>query len=470
MSSITGGAAGPAGGDLAGNFPAPHVIGLNGKPLSLITPSTSDVIRYTSAGGWGIAPATDFNVKDFGAYGDGVHDDTGAVNAALLAWFNAGGGTVTFPTGHYLCLGEVTIPYSGPSAAPVQPPLRMIGTSGPSWSGYWGDPLNGGSILDLRYAGGGSNVAKLDTRGAGSLEIAHMTLLSGGADNYRIMQTTNTSVKVHDCAIVGNQANSGTACLQDFILLGGNSTTVGDGPDDAFQGYGSAFHNNFYSNIRQGITWGTYANAIRVSGEAYSATCGSGLPEGAPYVFSPLAGTGASGNVLRDSLIECGAYPYLVAVMNDSEANVFDGIGGYDETAVTLGGIYFGSSNTSYNTIIAGIFGDGSKPWAAGPNADAQFLLTGNVTQHPLFPNGAYFPQPIFADNLTGYSGPLIGMTNAFKLEGNGTFNSGSGAPAIAGALGDLYFRVDTPGTALQRIYICTTAGAAGAAVWTGIV
>jgi len=47
---------------------------------------------------------------------------------------------------------------------------------------------------------------------------------------------------------------------------------------------------------------------------------------------------------------------------------------------------------------------------------------------------------------------------------------SGSGTPTIAGALGDLYFRSDTPGTANQRIYACTTAGAAGAAVWAAIL
>lgn len=47
---------------------------------------------------------------------------------------------------------------------------------------------------------------------------------------------------------------------------------------------------------------------------------------------------------------------------------------------------------------------------------------------------------------------------------------TGSGAPTIGGALGDRYRRTGTPSTSNQREYICTTAGAAGAAVWTGIL
>ena len=47
---------------------------------------------------------------------------------------------------------------------------------------------------------------------------------------------------------------------------------------------------------------------------------------------------------------------------------------------------------------------------------------------------------------------------------------SGSGAPTIAGTRGDIYFRTDTPATANQRIYICSVAGAAGAATWLGIL
>src|SRR5690349_5893100 len=42
-----------------------------------------------------------FNVKDYGAVGDGVRLDTEAINQAVQACAAAGGGTVFFPAGTY---------------------------------------------------------------------------------------------------------------------------------------------------------------------------------------------------------------------------------------------------------------------------------------------------------------------------------------------------------------------------------
>ncbi|HEY1685595.1 MAG TPA: glycoside hydrolase family 28 protein [Tepidisphaeraceae bacterium] len=43
-----------------------------------------------------------FDVRSYGAHGDGHHLDTNAINRAIKAASNAGGGTVTFPAGNYL--------------------------------------------------------------------------------------------------------------------------------------------------------------------------------------------------------------------------------------------------------------------------------------------------------------------------------------------------------------------------------
>lgn len=56
-----------------------------------------------------------FNVKAYGAVGDGVTDDTAAIQAAINACAAAGGGVVFVPTGTYLCSSA---PQSGPSGSP----------------------------------------------------------------------------------------------------------------------------------------------------------------------------------------------------------------------------------------------------------------------------------------------------------------------------------------------------------------
>jgi len=48
-------------------------------------------------------PASEYNVRTFGAKGDGKALDTDAVNRAIDAAAAAGGGTVWFPAGSYLC-------------------------------------------------------------------------------------------------------------------------------------------------------------------------------------------------------------------------------------------------------------------------------------------------------------------------------------------------------------------------------
>ena len=48
------------------------------------------------------AQTTNFNIKNFGAKGDGITLDTKAINDAIDAASKNGGGTVYFPAGNYL--------------------------------------------------------------------------------------------------------------------------------------------------------------------------------------------------------------------------------------------------------------------------------------------------------------------------------------------------------------------------------
>jgi polygalacturonase len=50
----------------------------------------------------GAAPSASYDVRSFGAKGDGLANDTGPINAAIAAATGDGGGTVEFPAGEYL--------------------------------------------------------------------------------------------------------------------------------------------------------------------------------------------------------------------------------------------------------------------------------------------------------------------------------------------------------------------------------
>lgn len=70
--------------------------------------ATADTQSYLPI--WTDGPQGTINVQNpkYGAFGDGVHDDTAAIQAASDAAYDAGGGTVYFPAGTYVLSGEIT--------------------------------------------------------------------------------------------------------------------------------------------------------------------------------------------------------------------------------------------------------------------------------------------------------------------------------------------------------------------------
>ena len=60
-------------------------------------------------------PSPFYNVKDYGAVGDGTADDTAAIQNTMDAAMHDGGGTVVFPAGTYRTTSTLTIkPYFFP--------------------------------------------------------------------------------------------------------------------------------------------------------------------------------------------------------------------------------------------------------------------------------------------------------------------------------------------------------------------
>jgi hypothetical protein len=99
-----------------GAFPAGATVGalaLLSQRASADTPFTSFAFKATGAPTPRTMPdrlAEVKNVKDFGAVGNGIADDSGPINAAIQACSHAGGGTVYFPIGTYTVTSTIVCP------------------------------------------------------------------------------------------------------------------------------------------------------------------------------------------------------------------------------------------------------------------------------------------------------------------------------------------------------------------------
>jgi len=102
-----------------------------------------------------------FNVMDYGALGNGVHDDTTNIQAAITAAQSAGGGEVYFPTGHYPITATLTVSASS---------IKLIGEAGGAWynvaggdyttqNGSWIHWVGGtaGTMIQIEPVAGASN-------------------------------------------------------------------------------------------------------------------------------------------------------------------------------------------------------------------------------------------------------------------------------------------------------------------------
>jgi len=353
-----------------------------------------------------------FLPETHGAKGDGTTDDTLAVNATIAA-AQTNGGKVWLQSKTYLCLGAITPIYTGPSTAPVQKPVRITSNGGAGSNGYWAvGVINGGPILDLRYDGtDGLHPAKIDTRGAGSLEIDHIILKSGGTDDYPFFRTSNTTCFLHHNMVVGNAAHIRAAAVQDVFVFGGTSTaTVGDGPDAPFQGYGSKVHDNYFANIRRGFLGQNYCNSIPVESNTFSTTCGSSTGGAIEFHGSAVAGF-TVGNSTRNNTIEVTNYKY--AIVADYAVNCTFGPDGYwDPSPATFAGSIFITSTCAWNRAVAGYYPD-TYPFVFDPGRSTE-VDNFHQSMPSFFNTQKFFRGPVYASNFGGLGVQALAPKGSF--------------------------------------------------------
>lgn len=310
--------------------------------------SNSDVLVrsvLSKSGPW-------FDVKAFGATGFGTVDDSDAVTRAIQAAYAAGGGIVFFPIGTYRVNSQLSIPNTG-GAAPTQPAIRLMGAAASmaaSAEAGGNGTVFGCSALDLRN---NAATAKIDTRGAGYLEIDHLTLMDGDSDSAAFVFTTNTVLHIHDCSFYGTApASAGVSAANDAIVLGGTSTTLDGTANSPFQGYGTVISNNFFDKIKRAVVGQTYANGIQIVNNTIWKN--SGYATGGAIEFTGVSNGVDTGNYIAGNLIEISYYKYGIRQVDYCENWILVGNNFFDSAGNSTAAIRFETVNCQFNTVILG--------------------------------------------------------------------------------------------------------------------
>ncbi|HKU24652.1 MAG TPA: hypothetical protein VJQ54_04220, partial [Candidatus Sulfotelmatobacter sp.] len=133
---------------------------------------------------------------------------------------------------------------------------------------------------------------KVTTYGSGVLTLKNTVFEDTNTDcgNYWF-DTTNTRLDVLDNTFVGS-APGWTASCSKLFELGGTTTTIGNGTNDAFEGYGTIFWHNTFHRFQHTIDAFTYANSINVEDNIWAEDNGSSI---AGDSYNNVTGYGTGG-------------------------------------------------------------------------------------------------------------------------------------------------------------------------------
>jgi len=277
------------------------------------------------------------------ATGTGTPADA-AFEAAIAALYLAGGGELRL-VGRYRLTKAFLLPNdSTQTEIGTQPAIRIVG-QGCSMNGGKGPRWLARTIL---YWTGeaGEAVAKIDTRGIGSLTISDLDFgASAAATSKPFVRTTFTTPLVTRCGFVTPQ--TGPDCQQDVFIFGGtvDFETQPDfdrrSPDCGFQGYGAAVTHCFFNGIRRAAHFGRYANDIMFSFNNIWGACGNASGTGAA-ITADGGDTYSVGKNVIGNLFEMHAYKSAIDIEWASAWKIwgnsaYDASGEYTETVVRIG-------------------------------------------------------------------------------------------------------------------------------------
>lgn len=259
-----------------------------------------------------ILPA--INVKDYGAIGDGITDDTAAINAAIAAApgdSSVGGSTILFPYGTYRVTSQINISKAG---------IRLQGTGGftsiikpdPTLTGVvflFAAPssyMRGPRITDLRFDMNAANAGAVRLEGAYDnviLENVFITGLVGSNSGIKMIPAAGApsdisqTMSVINCYVIGITGYVGKAWhlenVQEAVFISCKGYGGGEGVGTAW-----------YLKRCRGVAFYGCSAAICSRGWDLDASSGSmvGITIDAPTVEGATATimtTGTSTNTIQ---------------------------------------------------------------------------------------------------------------------------------------------------------------------------
>jgi Pectate lyase superfamily protein len=412
------------------------------------------------------------SIKDFGAVGNGVDDDTTAIQNAINFVETNGGGSVYVPSGIYKITSSLII--SGATS------LNLFGT----WS----------SIIENKGTTDSIQIGNLTADQTNDVRISGIQIQgqSGTGNGIYIMRMHNMFVE--KCRVLNHGSNGirldgcyGTNILYSYInnnsghgiYLYGLGTTV-------TTGYGCDFVQVIRSAILANGGAGIYNDCTNYgpAGQRFERNDFEGNAQG----FVAICGSAANnveGMYLGRNYFENQVGANIV-IGNDSGTTIFDnpiidsnfintGPNGQAVVNITIGAKckYFSFTN---NTIVGCdlIIVSGAVLGSFVGNRINTTPPVGYDSAGGVSTENLHLIQDSSNAALIGMSGGVAYVNQAWQTGGqvyppsanNGATQSsygiwaGSGAPSNSyGNNGDYYFRGDTPSTSNQRIYIKNSSG-----------
>jgi hypothetical protein len=210
----------------------------NAKPSALPTVNPAITSAHSSA------DENTLDLRDFGAVGDGVADDGPALQAALDALADAGGGALLVPAGRYALVTPVAKDFSGISN------IAIIGAEPPPDSGLGGLGRELGLLSEFIVQVGQTNIA-LSISGVKNFLIQDITFI--GDPNVQIDCQSTLSLLEVESAIVRHCEFYGLAAIvPDGTIVYANHSNLTI-EDSAFLGCSTA--TNSFSAVVQSVNW-----------------------------------------------------------------------------------------------------------------------------------------------------------------------------------------------------------------------